>query len=131
MAGVGHTLPKESEAAPGSPGVLRIFCATFTTTMRAVRRLELSAAARADLFEIWRYTKERWSREQANQYLALIDRGLDALARGTASAVRQRTAPYSSLTVASHHLYFRADKQTIWVVRILHARMDPPRHLPG
>ncbi|WP_348626341.1 type II toxin-antitoxin system RelE/ParE family toxin [Aminobacter sp. AP02] len=50
----------------------------------ADKRLLFSPAAEADLEQIWHYTADTWSPEQANQYVLQIHRcGLD-IARGNA-----------------------------------------------
>lgn len=38
----------------------------------AVPRLDLSAAAKSDISNIWRYTAEKWSVEQADAYYESI-----------------------------------------------------------
>ena len=61
----------------------------------------LSPAAERDLEDIWTYTVEHWGADQAD---------------------RRRC-------VERHMIYFRITDYGIAVIRILHDRMDAPRHL--
>lgn len=94
--------------------------------------LILTPKARQDLDSIWTFSQDRWGAAQAETYVRLIAGALDCLARGTvvgrdASAVK---AGYLRHAVGSHVVFFRlAGKETLEVVRILHQRMDLPRHL--
>ncbi len=93
--------------------------------------LRLSAAARRDLDGIWAYTAEHWSVEQADRYVRQIGEGLAALSTGTATVRRiDFVRPgYFKLSVGSHVVFFKQPGDDIDVVRILHRRMDPERHL--
>jgi toxin ParE1/3/4 len=96
------------------------------------RRYVLSPAAQADLEQIWEYSCERWSDEQAEKYVREIQRGIerivdDPLIGRPCEEVR---AGYRRHAVGSHALYYRiASGDLIDVVRVLHQRMDVDRHL--
>ena len=90
-----------------------------------------SPAAERDLIDIWLYTAERWDERQADLYLDQIAAALDRLRErpeiGTDSSdVRPG---YRRLAVGSHRIYYRVSKQTVEVIRVLHARMDAPSQL--
>lgn len=92
-----------------------------------MRGFVLSPAARADLDEIWEYTAERWSIEQAERYIRAIVDACQALADGrrAGAAVDHVREGYFKLLVGSHVVFYRrpGPAETI-VVRILHQRMD-------
>ncbi|MCX6245134.1 MAG: type II toxin-antitoxin system RelE/ParE family toxin [Bacteroidetes bacterium] len=80
-----------------------------------------------DLEEIWSYTKQKWSLEQADRYYNLIideiefvsyhpllGRSIDYIKEG-----------YRSTKVKSHVVFYKQhEDDTILIVRILHQSMD-------
>jgi toxin ParE1/3/4 len=91
----------------------------------------LTPAAEHDLEAIWVYTTQRWGIEQASDYLDGLTAAFDDLARapGTAPACEQIRPGYRRRKVGRHMIYFRITNYGIAIVRILHERMDPVRHL--
>ncbi len=87
--------------------------------------------ARADLTEIWNYTADRWSPDQADRYIREIHRGIEAIARDPRKGKPcDRIRPgYRRYSVGAHMLFFRVVGDHIEVVRVLHQRMDFERHL--
>lgn len=90
-----------------------------------------SPAAQRDLEEILEYTVGEWGLEQAVSYIAAIDKACMDLAHAPelaqdASSIRPG---YLRAYVERHVIYFRPEAWGIAVVRILHQRMDAPRHL--
>ena len=91
----------------------------------------LSPKARRDLEEIWLYTLTEWGFEQANRYTDEFTAAFAALAEQPQIAGRCdhiRTG-YRRLRVGRHTIYFRIAQFGIVVIRILHDRMLPARHL--
>lgn len=95
-------------------------------------RFFLTPAAEADLEAIWDYTEENWGPGQAERYVAAIRDACRSLA---ARAYPDRDAGdvrpgFRKAAVGSHMLYFcwRPDGAPE-IIRILHQRMDGPRHL--
>ncbi len=90
----------------------------------------LSHAAEGDLQAIFAYTVRTWSLEQANRYLDEMEEALVGLAAGVRiGRGRSDIGPgYLVLIVGSHMVIYR-EVEAIFVVRILHAAMDAPRHL--
>ena len=91
----------------------------------------LSPRAQADLDEIWDHTLSRWGSDQAERYLRQIQAALEALAQNprlgrSAGAVRRG---YRKHPCGAHVIFYREIAAGIDVVRILHRRMDMPRHL--
>lgn len=95
--------------------------------------LELSEAARRDFRDILSYTLKTWGGHQLVSYRNIIDTKLRSLAQDP-SAGRDSIKPSLRVLAAGRHrIYFRTEGQTVYVVRILHERMDPSRILdqPG
>lgn len=94
-------------------------------------RYRLSPAAQKDLEHIFDYTVQQWGLEQAVHYARLIESGCEALAGGeipTQNCDHVR-AGYRRCLVGRHAVYFLTQDNDIAVMRILHQRMDPFRHL--
>lgn len=90
----------------------------------------LSASARRDLEAIWRYTAETWSAEQARRYTGALTRVMSALA-GTpnlGTACDHIRPGYRRRRIEEHVIYFGATTYGVAIIRILHNRMDAPRH---
>ncbi len=89
---------------------------------------KISVKAAKDLENIWLYTFEHWSQEQADRYLNLIIDEIEYLSQkpevgNDLSHIRKN---YRCSKVKSHIVFYRtAEKQnTIEIIRILHQRMD-------
>ncbi|MEJ0059674.1 MAG: type II toxin-antitoxin system RelE/ParE family toxin [Terricaulis sp.] len=93
----------------------------------------LRERAEADLADIWRYTARQWSAEQADRYYRDIVASFQALAeQPTLGRACDDVRPgYRRHNVGSHVVFYRIEPDHVDVVRILHARRDFRRHLPG
>jgi len=94
-------------------------------------RVKLAPKARKDLAGIWTYSADRWSEEHADRYLALLNREIVAVALKpqlgrTCNDIR---AGYFKRAAGSHAIFYRVTGDGIEVVRVLHQRMDPARHV--
>ncbi|BBX18754.1 plasmid stabilization protein ParE [Mycolicibacterium duvalii] len=94
-------------------------------------RYVLSPAARADLDEIWDFTRDLWGDDQAENSVRETER---AILRVVGNPMIGRACDevwpgYRRHAVGSHTLYYRVIGDVIDVVRILHKRMDVDRHL--
>lgn len=91
----------------------------------------LTPAAQRDLESIWRFTADAWGIEQAERYIDLLVVAMQGLADAPTTAPRcdHIRAGYRRWHVERHVVYFRVTDYGIAVVRILHERMDAPRHL--
>lgn len=93
--------------------------------------VRISALAEADLIGIWRYTAERWGSEQADVHLDGLEAAFRRLAAQPALGARRDAVRegYRVLFVADHAVYYRVTATAVQVIRVLHGRMDPERHL--
>ena len=89
---------------------------------------KISAKAAEDIEDIWLYTFENWSLEQADRYLNLIFDEIEYLAANPTagkdfSHVRKN---YRCSKIKSHVVFYRhAESQSdIEIIRVLHERMD-------
>ena len=87
----------------------------------------ISEKALEDINNIWIYTAENWSVEQANRYYNLIideiEYIVDNLDMARDFGKIRKSYKYSK--VRSHLIFFKKDKTNeIEVVRVLHERMD-------
>ena len=87
----------------------------------------ISEKALEDINNIWIYTAENWSVEQADRYYNLIIDEIEYIV-GNLNMARdfgkiRKSYKYSK--VKSHLIFFKKDKKNeIEVVRVLHERMD-------
>ena len=96
-----------------------------------MRHLELTQVAQADLKSIKRYSSRAWGSEQTERYLADLRSTMKAIVAG-AVVSRERTdlRPGLRMAVSGRHcVFFEENASRVLVVRVLHDRMDFPRHL--
>jgi plasmid stabilization system protein ParE len=92
-----------------------------------VRALKYSKAARADLLAIARYSRERWGPRVAARYLSALRAACtDQLDTVTGPL---RWGAYEAVSLGSHTIFFRRERGTVWVARVLHQKMLPALHL--
>lgn len=89
---------------------------------------KISKLASQDFENIWLYTFENWSLEQADRYFNLIMNEIEFLTQNPDSGndfsfVRKG---YFRSKIKSHFIFYRIDKKNeiLEVIRILHQRMD-------
>jgi toxin ParE1/3/4 len=97
----------------------------------ALPRFELSRAAVADLDAIADFTVDRWGKEQARVYLDALEARLTQLAnRPSIGRKRDELAPgLLGFPFESHVVFYTATDFGTAVVRVLHTRQDPFRHI--
>ncbi len=86
----------------------------------------ISKKAIADIEEIWLYTVEKWSVDQADHYYNLIFDEIQFICK-TVNAGKSREhvrKGYRASKVKSHLIFYRIQNNTIEVIRILHERID-------
>lgn len=93
-------------------------------------KVRLSRLAAADLESIANYTIERFGIKQARRYRDGLDHVFHTLAE---EPLRGRSAAHLANEMRrfeheSHIIFYRTVDQGIFVVRILHERMDVERH---
>ena len=87
----------------------------------------ISEKALEDINNIWIYTAENWSVEQADRYYNLIIDEIEYIVDNLDMALdfEKIRKSYRYSKVKSHLIFFKKDKANkIEVVRILHERMD-------
>ena len=93
----------------------------------------LSERAKRDLVDIWRYTLDNWSEEQAiKNYNKLMD-GCEFIASASDTVGRnyEEVRPGLWGMLCGRHIFFYRiiSKEKVRIVRILHGKMDYPKHL--
>ncbi|WP_339469578.1 type II toxin-antitoxin system RelE/ParE family toxin [Pseudomonas sp. EL_65y_Pfl1_R83] len=86
----------------------------------------LTPAAERDLENIWVYSAQTWSVEQANRYIDSVTKAFEQLAQQPkiAPACDEISPGYRHYRVERHTLYFQIGTYGIEIVRIVHDRMD-------
>ena len=94
------------------------------------RSYRLTPLAVVDLENIWRYTFETWSVEQADSYLTDLVAAFEQLALGQKRGQIVDVRPgYFKHMCGSHIVYFRQHGDWCEIIRILHARQYASRDL--
>ncbi len=102
------------------------------TAQDKARRWTISRRAAADLVDIGTYTEELWGREQRRRYLALIEKGFDALLERPLSGkdFSYVRSGYRRASVGEHFVFYRLPQGNgITIIRVLHQKRDVVRHL--
>lgn len=88
----------------------------------------ISQEASRDIENIWLYTFENWSSEQADRYFNLILDEIEYLAEKPKSGKNYEhlRKGYFRSKVKSHFIFYKINqrKEQIEIIRILHQRMD-------
>lgn len=95
------------------------------------RKHRLLPKARQDLDGIFRYTLEKWSVRQADDYYRKLVGCFADLANGAkhGRTIDHIKPGYFILPFQSHFIVYKADARTITIIRILHQRMNITAHL--
>lgn len=90
----------------------------------------LSPLAEIDLEEIWLYTFENWSIEQADTYHRDFVAVFEDLAAGIKHGRPADVLPeFQKYFCGSHVIYFLNYSDRLDIIRVLHQRQDAKRHL--
>lgn len=94
-------------------------------------KLVISPAAQQDLRDIYQFGLRTWGRTQSSDYLDQLRAHFIALTNQPRVAVeRPELAPnMRSLPAKSHVVYYRLQTDQLEIVRVLHGRQDPNRHI--
>jgi len=90
-------------------------------------KYRISRRALQDLDEIWLYTFNNWSAEQADRYYNLILDEIEFIAQNNYSGKSRDYIKegYFSATIKSHIIFYRiSEDKLIEVIRILHQMID-------
>ncbi|MBE0502316.1 MAG: type II toxin-antitoxin system RelE/ParE family toxin [Desulfuromonadales bacterium] len=91
----------------------------------------ISPAARDDLRDIYHFGLRNWGQNRSAKYLEEIKESLWALCKQPhIGCERPELLPgMRSFAVASHVAFYLVQSQRIEIIRVLHSRQDPSRHL--
>lgn len=94
-------------------------------------QLVIAPAAKADLKNIYQYGLQQWGKSQSDSYLETLKEHFWAITeQPLMGAERPELLPgIRSLPIESHTLFYRVNTDTVDIIRILHGRQDPQRHL--
>lgn len=95
-------------------------------------RYRISQEAIKDLKNIWFFTLNKWSKEQADRYYDLIISEIEFIADNflTGKSAEQTRKNYRVTKVKSHLIFYRkVENDIVEIVRILHQRMDIKKRL--
>ena len=86
----------------------------------------ISKKAVSDLEEIWLYTVEKWSKEQADRYYNLIFDEINYICKNVSAgkSIEHIRKGYRASKVKSHLIFYKIVNDTIEIIRILHERME-------
>ncbi len=91
----------------------------------------LSRLALKDLEEIWYYTFEHWSKQQANKYYKDIFEVIHGICKDSllGKSIDDIKIGHRKINVKSHMIIYKIKQNTIYVDRILHQNMDIDKHI--
>ncbi|WP_162827171.1 type II toxin-antitoxin system RelE/ParE family toxin [Pseudolabrys taiwanensis] len=94
-------------------------------------RFELSEAADRDLTDIYRYSYRQFGADRADTYLFGLEECFSRLAQfpELGRPIEHLRPGYFRFEHARHTVFYVRSGAGIRVVRVLHERMDPERHL--
>jgi toxin ParE1/3/4 len=91
-------------------------------------KYKISRAAKQDIENIWHFTFEKWSLEQADRYFNLILDEIEYVAEHPESGkdFGKLRPGYFRSQVKSHFIFYRvnAENEEVEIIRILHQRLD-------
>lgn len=94
-------------------------------------QLVIASAAKNDLKDIYQYGLRQWGKAQSDKHLATIKDLFWSLAEQPLMGIeRPELLPNTrSLSIQSHTLFYRVTPNQVEIIRVLHDRQDPQRHL--
>ena len=92
---------------------------------------EISKLGLEDLENIWEYTVEQWSIEQANKYYNEIFSEINKICVNIdfGKPIDEIKKGHRRANVKSHMILYKVKGTTIYIDRILHQKMDIEKHL--
>jgi toxin ParE1/3/4 len=94
-------------------------------------KLVIAPAAKTDLKDIYQYGLRHWGQAQSNRYLEKLKEHFWSLTAHPLMGVERSELLLGvrSLAIESHTLFYSVTPDTVEIIRILHGRQDPQRHL--
>ena len=96
-----------------------------------MRKVRKHALAESDLIDIWQYGFAEWGAHQADKYLDELDKNIALLAEHPEMGSKRDYVRegYRVLFINRHAVYYTVTPSAVHIIRVLHSRMDPERHL--
>jgi len=93
--------------------------------------LLISPIAQDDLKKIYQFGALNWGAARASDYIEQLKMRLWSLTKHPQIGIKrdELLSTLCSLAVERHVIFYRVKKQQIEIVRILHCRQDPQRHI--
>ena len=97
----------------------------------ASHQLVIAPAAKNDLKEIYQYGLRQWGQSHSEGYLSTIKKQFWLLTQQPLMGTeRPELLPDTrSLPIESHALFYRVTTNRVEIIRVLHGRQDPQRHV--
>ncbi len=94
-------------------------------------QLVIAPVAKTDLKDIYQYGLRQWGQTQSESYLENIKEQFWILTEQPLIGVdrSELLSGARSLPIESHTLFYRVTPDTVEIIRVLHGRQDPQRHL--
>ena len=95
------------------------------------KALRISEPARRDLRRIGERSKREWGAAQKRKYLGHVRDTFRLLGENPAIGTPRDDigAGLRAHPAGTHIIYYRESRTTVEIIRVLHGRMDPGRHL--
>lgn len=99
--------------------------------MVPTHQLIIAPAAKADLKDIYQYGLRQWGQAQSEAYLEILKVKFWSLTEQPLIGTErpELLAGMRSLPIESHILFYRVTTTNVEIIRVLHGRQDPARHL--
>lgn len=97
----------------------------------AMYQLVISPTAKADLKQIYQYGLRQWGQARSDNYLLTLKARVWLLTEQPSMGTErpELLSGIRSLPLESHVLFYRVTASTVEIVRVLHGRQDPARHI--
>lgn len=97
----------------------------------ASHQLVIAPAAKNDLKDIYQYGLRQWGQARSESYLSTLKSQFWLLTQQPLmGSERPELLPDArSLSINSHTLFYRVTANRVEIIRVLHGRQDPQRHL--
>lgn len=96
-------------------------------------KYDITSEAKEDLYRIWEYTVDTWSEEQADKYYAILESAFNEIASVENKPGKSYDEIMSGLKayhIRRHMIFYLIQENSrVLILRILHEKMDYPRHL--
>lgn len=93
--------------------------------------LTIAPAAKADLKDIYQYGLRQWGQAKSDRYLEALKGTFWSLTEQPLMGTErpELLAGIRSFPAESHVLFYRVTARSVEIIRVLHSRQDPVRHL--